>query len=79
MGLVLFSLNQTKYPDCERCTCRPAANSDMTLLEQSTWCEYMGNVTDPNQTSPCSYPPQYGVASVWDMAIWGGTSMLFTS
>tara|TARA_R110000823_G_scaffold33249_2_gene93232 strand:+ start:2532 stop:6029 length:3498 start_codon:yes stop_codon:yes gene_type:complete len=71
MGIVLFSLNQTKYPDCERCTCRPAANSDLTSLSNSTWCTYLGNAAPPNNVSPCASPPQYGVASIWDMSIWG--------
>tara|TARA_R110000824_G_scaffold52896_4_gene146813 strand:- start:41232 stop:44621 length:3390 start_codon:yes stop_codon:yes gene_type:complete len=32
MGFTLFTLRQTKYPECEKCSCRTNANSDMTVL-----------------------------------------------
>ena len=40
-GIVLYSLHQQKYPECERCKCRGSSNSDMTNLSNSACCKYM--------------------------------------
>ena len=73
-GIVMYSLHQQKYPECERCKCRAGANSDMQNLSNSTCCELM----DPNcgttgggvATSPCSVGNAPGGASVFNLLIW---------
>ena len=38
LGFVLFTLRQTKYPECEKCTCRNTANSEMQALANNFPC-----------------------------------------
>ena len=63
LGFVLFTLRQTKYPDCEKCMCRDSANSEMTTLHQNFPCP---GVTPTYNSSDCD-------GSFFNsLAVWGG-------
>ena len=74
-GIVLYSLHQQKYPECERCKCRAGANSDMLDLSQSTCCELMdancGGLISISNPSPCPVGDSPGSASIFNLLIWG--------
>jgi len=73
-GIVLYSLHQQKYPECERCKCRAGANSDMLSLSNSTCCEMMdancGNSSPGVNNSPCPVGNNPGGASIFNLLIW---------
>ena len=75
-GIVLYSLHQQKYPECERCKCRAGANSDMQVLSNTTCCSLMDANCGNNNgstipTSPCPVGNGSGGASIFNLLIWG--------
>ena len=71
-GLILYSMHQQKYPECERCTCRGAANSDMTTLANTTCCTWLDcNGTNAGlPPSPCPVGNSPGSNSPFNILIW---------
>ena len=54
IGFVLFSLRQTKYPECEKCNCRPNASSEFLDLADVAPCpDAVTPTPSPGQNSPC--------------------------
>jgi len=67
MGFTLFTLRQTKYPECEKCSCRTNANSDMALLQANySWtqddCNTSTNIFGAERDVVCC-PDTYGYDS----------------
>jgi len=54
IGFVLFQLRQTKYPDCEKCSCRPSASDEFIALADIAPCpDAVPEEPEPGQNSPC--------------------------
>ena len=67
MGFTLFTLRQTKYPECEPCSCRTNANADMAILGPNYgWdnddCDVSTNVFGAERDVVCC-PDTYGYDS----------------
>ena len=74
-GIVLYSLHQQKYPECEKCSCRAGANLDMQQLSNSTCCTLMdpncGGANPSTPVSPCPVGNAPGSGSAFNLLIWG--------
>ena len=74
-GIVLYSLHQQKYPECERCKCRAGANSDMMDLSLSTCCTLLdtncGGNSPTTNNSPCPVGQCNNCPSIFNILIWG--------
>jgi hypothetical protein len=48
LGVTLFSLNQTKFPECQKCVCRatPDTNADMQEYRDATLCSTDEGISD---------------------------------
>jgi len=54
LGFILFKLRQTKYPECEKCLCRPNTNAQMIDLANNFPCPGDPPTTGgTNNGSPC--------------------------
>ena len=67
IGFVLFSLRQTKYPECEKCSCRPLASGEFDILSQNAPCP--DGIPSSGTTTPVAPCPVGNAAGAGGMGI----------
>lgn len=83
IGFILFQLRQTKYPDCEKCNCRPSASWEFEDL--STFAPCPDAVPDPatnGSVSPCpvgsaGVDTSSGISMKWSHDCCGTTGSIY--